>query len=244
MKDVNLRDRVGQWNQQRITASLINATVFDHDPSELLENISDGRHSSYEAHYGSKRRKICRTRLLIDGRGSLRSNVLHGQIVITSAVAGTETRHEAKYLNSLLLQPSFNLPPTPAFTHFSSLSSHVPQTSIMFSTRSWHIALLFMPRLIFSQYTLQKDYFQTNFFDNFDFFDGADPTNGFVQYTGQDDSLISSTSTNAVMRVSTEQSTPNGRPSIRITSQEAYKTGLIILDLSHMPGGICGTWCV
>ena len=63
-----------------------------------------------------------------------------------------------------------------------------------------------------------------------------------MQYAGRDDSLISSTSTNAEMRVSTEQSTPNGRPSVRITSQESYETGLIILDLGHMPGGICGTW--
>ena len=107
---------------------------------------------------------------------------------------------------------------------------------------SWHTALLLIPTLSSCQYTLVKDYFQGGFFDSFDFFDGADPTNGFVQYAGQDESLISSTATKAVMRVSTEQSTPNGRPSVRITSKESYETGLIILDLDHMPGGICGTW--
>lgn len=101
---------------------------------------------------------------------------------------------------------------------------------------------LLIAKLIHAQYILQTDYFQTGFFDSFDFFDGPDPTNGFVQYQGRDDSLISSSRSSAHMRVSTEQSTPGGRPSIRITSKESYKTGLIILDLAHMPGGICGTW--
>lgn len=93
-----------------------------------------------------------------------------------------------------------------------------------------------------AQYTLEKDFFASDFFDSFDFFSGADPTHGFVEYNGRDDSLISSSSSNAQMRVSTQQSTPNGRPSIRISSVDSYKTGLIILDLDHMPGGICGTW--
>ena len=33
-----------------------------------------------------------------------------------------------------------------------------------------------------------------------------------------------------------------GRASVRITSKKSYNHGLIILDLGHMPGGICGTW--
>jgi hypothetical protein len=112
----------------------------------------------------------------------------------------------------------------------------------MFSTSSWQAVFLLAPRLIHCQYLLQKDYFQSGFFNNFDFFDGTDPTNGFVQYTRQNDSLISSSSTGAEMRVSTDQSTPNGRPSIRITSKDSCQNGLIVLDVAHMPGGICGTW--
>ena len=112
----------------------------------------------------------------------------------------------------------------------------------MFSLSSWQVVFLLAPKLIHCQYQLQKDYFETGFYDNFDFFDGSDPTNGFVQYTGQNDNLISSSSTGAEMRVSTDQTTPNGRPSIRITSKDSYQNGLIVLDVGHMPGGICGTW--
>jgi len=34
----------------------------------------------------------------------------------------------------------------------------------------------------------------------------------------------------------------SGRNSIRVESKNSYNHGLIILDLEHMPGGICGTW--
>jgi hypothetical protein len=33
-----------------------------------------------------------------------------------------------------------------------------------------------------------------------------------------------------------------GRASVRLTSKKSYNHGLVILDLAHMPGGICGTW--
>jgi len=33
-----------------------------------------------------------------------------------------------------------------------------------------------------------------------------------------------------------------GRGSVRIESTKTYNKGLFILDLKHMPGGICGTW--
>ena len=33
-----------------------------------------------------------------------------------------------------------------------------------------------------------------------------------------------------------------GRPSVRIQSKAKYNKGLIIADIKHMPGGICGTW--
>jgi len=58
-----------------------------------------------------------------------------------------------------------------------------------------------------------------------------------------DNDLISSSSTNVQMRVDSSNVTPNGRPSVRITSNQSYNPGtLVILDLEHMPGGICGTW--
>lgn len=33
-----------------------------------------------------------------------------------------------------------------------------------------------------------------------------------------------------------------GRRSVRITSKESYVRGLIVLDLAHAPGSVCGTW--
>jgi beta-glucanase (GH16 family) len=29
---------------------------------------------------------------------------------------------------------------------------------------------------------------------------------------------------------------------VRLTSKNSYTHGLVILDLAHMPGGVCGTW--
>lgn len=33
-----------------------------------------------------------------------------------------------------------------------------------------------------------------------------------------------------------------GRQSVRLSSTKSYTHGLVILDLEHMPGSICGTW--
>lgn len=43
---------------------------------------------------------------------------------------------------------------------------------------------------------------------------------------------------------STHTYNPNGpgRPSVRINSTKTYTHGLFIADISHMPGGVCGTW--
>jgi hypothetical protein len=35
---------------------------------------------------------------------------------------------------------------------------------------------------------------------------------------------------------------PNGRMSVRLESKQSYNQGLIIADIAHMPGSICGTW--
>ena len=87
-----------------------------------------------------------------------------------------------------------------------------------------------------------------NFFDQFSFWDTADPTNGFVAYQSQSNSqaqnLISGgTGGAASFGVDNTTQTPNGRPSVRITSNKSYQAGsLVVLDVAHMPGGICGTW--
>ncbi|KAF1944136.1 hypothetical protein EJ02DRAFT_109735 [Clathrospora elynae] len=94
-------------------------------------------------------------------------------------------------------------------------------------------------------YVLQDDY-MTDFYGAFDFFTGEDPTEGFVQYvdeaTARQTNLINSSATSAVSwGVDAENKTPEGRPSIRIESKKSYNTGLIVLDVAHMPFG-CGTW--
>ncbi|KAJ9619908.1 hypothetical protein H2203_008182 [Taxawa tesnikishii (nom. ined.)] len=96
-------------------------------------------------------------------------------------------------------------------------------------------------------YVLEDDYSPSNFFDMFSFWTSSDPTHGFVDYvdqsTAQDSGLISVNDGSVYMGVDYENVTPNGRPSVRLTSNKAYNSGsLVILDLEHMPGGICGTW--
>ena len=97
-----------------------------------------------------------------------------------------------------------------------------------------------------ARYVLAEDYFaKGNFFDKFSFWDSADPTNGFVQYQAYDaakDWLIRSKSENARMMVDSVSMAASGRSSVRITSQKSYQFGLVVVDIDHMPGGVCGTW--
>lgn len=74
---------------------------------------------------------------------------------------------------------------------------------------------------------------------------GPDPTHGFVNYVdrgaAQAAGMISS-SGGTYMGVDHTNVAPGGRQSVRIESNTKYTHGLIILDLAHMPGSICGTW--
>ncbi|KAF1932494.1 glycoside hydrolase family 16 protein [Didymella exigua CBS 183.55] len=94
-------------------------------------------------------------------------------------------------------------------------------------------------------YALEDDY-MTDFYGAFDFFDTADPTNGFVKYvdeaTARQTNLINaSVTTGAEWGVDSTNETPNGRPSLRLVSKKKYSTGLVVMDVAHMPTG-CGTW--
>lgn len=106
------------------------------------------------------------------------------------------------------------------------------------------IALLSTPS--WAQYSLQTDFMSGNFFDQFSFWDSADPTNGFVTYepqsVAQSSGLIESSSGNVKLLVDSTNVTPNGRPSVRLTSTASWDEGLFIADIEHMPGGVCGTW--
>ncbi|KAI4730806.1 endo-1,3(4)-beta-glucanase [Aureobasidium sp. EXF-10728] len=96
-------------------------------------------------------------------------------------------------------------------------------------------------------YVLQDDYNSAAFFDMFDFFTYTDPTHGFVQYIDQgtawNTGLIGNANDKVYIGVDHTNVQPNGRPSIRLTSKNAYNSGsLVILDLEHMPGNSCGSW--
>lgn len=97
-----------------------------------------------------------------------------------------------------------------------------------------------------ARYTLADDYFAGgSFFDRFSFWDAPDPTNGFVQYQSRERAqgwLIDGAASNARLMVDHNSIAPGGRSSVRITSRQSYQLGLFVVDIDHMPGGVCGTW--
>ena len=98
-----------------------------------------------------------------------------------------------------------------------------------------------------AQYSLVEDFFSGDFFDHFNFYTGADPTAGWVNYvsrdTAQSDGLIN-TSKGAYIGVDSKTNNvpAPGRNSVRLASNNAYTYMLVVLDLYNMPGGVPGTW--
>lgn len=99
-----------------------------------------------------------------------------------------------------------------------------------------------------STYVLQQEYSGANFFDGFDFYAWDDPTNGNVTYVDWEDAtalglIVATDGAPAYMGVDywTENAV-GGRKSVRISSKMSITHGLVISDIAHMPGGICGTW--
>ncbi|PLB47399.1 hypothetical protein P170DRAFT_413315 [Aspergillus steynii IBT 23096] len=99
-------------------------------------------------------------------------------------------------------------------------------------------------------YQLHESWQGEKFLDYFDFFSGADPTNGFVTYANQSyaesSGLIDITSSGSFYMGVDHKTTLSpegpGRDSVRIESKKYYDEGLYVIDLQHMPGSICGTW--
>ncbi|KAF2729426.1 hypothetical protein EJ04DRAFT_515923 [Polyplosphaeria fusca] len=96
-------------------------------------------------------------------------------------------------------------------------------------------------------YQLTDSYEGRNFFDQFEYFTGDDPTKGAIVYTNASYSdklnLTQVTWTNtAILRVDTnDKNATSGRRSVRITSKKTYDRGLFIFDVLHAPYG-CATW--
>ena len=98
-------------------------------------------------------------------------------------------------------------------------------------------------------YKLVDDYTATSFWNGFTFFDGQDPTDGTVKYldrvAANKQSLAGNLPNmgNAIyMGVDSVSEASDGRASVRISSNKGYDKGLFVVDIAHMPGGICGTW--
>ncbi|KAL8744426.1 MAG: hypothetical protein Q9184_008000 [Pyrenodesmia sp. 2 TL-2023] len=104
-----------------------------------------------------------------------------------------------------------------------------------------------LAKLGHAAYHLQDDYSGTNFFNRFNFDTFDDPTHGYVNYVDQ-----ATANSQGLLRTSDGQVTfgvdhtniasGRGRTSIRLTSKAQYTRGLVVVDLAHMPGSICGTW--
>ncbi|EGN96843.1 glycoside hydrolase family 16 protein [Serpula lacrymans var. lacrymans S7.3] len=98
-------------------------------------------------------------------------------------------------------------------------------------------------------YAIQDFYQGEDFFNEWYFFTGADPTSGNVNYQSQSDAqskglaYVNSSDNSTVLRVDSWSSVQSGgnRDSVRISSMKNYTGGLFILDASNMPTG-CGTW--
>jgi hypothetical protein len=127
-------------------------------------------------------------------------------------------------------------------------SFEIHPIAIMFSSTTLLTSIAFLGTTGWAQYALQDDYCGNgNFYDNFDFYNGSDPTNGYVDYVERDYAqsagLISEDWGKVYMGVDHSGiASKAGRPAVRIESRKTYDSGLIIIDIEHMPGGICGTW--
>jgi hypothetical protein len=100
-------------------------------------------------------------------------------------------------------------------------------------------------------YQVVQDYSGDAFWQGFDFFTDPDPTDGHVQFQSLESANSSgiagfidggNASFAIYMGVDTEKIAPEGRAAVRVTSSQSFQHGLVIADIVHMPGGVCGTW--
>lgn len=97
-------------------------------------------------------------------------------------------------------------------------------------------------------YTLKDDLSYKNFFNNFDFFSGPDPTQGFVQYqtreaATQNEFVGYFDDTQSIyLGVDFKEKDPKGRKSVRVESTKTWNQGLLVADIRHMPDSTCGSW--
>ncbi|UPX20445.1 uncharacterized protein EKO05_0010676 [Ascochyta rabiei] len=102
-----------------------------------------------------------------------------------------------------------------------------------------------------TKYTAQDTYAGSSFFDSFNFVT-EEKTNGFVKYVdrsrAESQGYINYKDGDAIFGVDYKSKLDSssgkdvGRESVRLEGKKEYNKGLFVLDVKHMPGGICGTW--
>jgi nicotinate-nucleotide pyrophosphorylase (carboxylating) len=98
------------------------------------------------------------------------------------------------------------------------------------------------------QYELTDDLTYKNFFSAFDFFDGPDPTKGFVKYQNKEyaikQGLVGYLEDTQSVFMGVDYTTKDtaGRTSVRLESKKSWNHGLLVADIRHMPASQCGSW--
>ncbi|KAF4975137.1 hypothetical protein FZEAL_8036 [Fusarium zealandicum] len=99
-------------------------------------------------------------------------------------------------------------------------------------------------------YSLATSYAGDSLVSGFNWTNGRDLSNGFVQYQSQEDALdrglysVDPFAQTVRLEVDYDNvyALDEGRPSIRLESKETFQYGLFIADFLHMPPSQCGTW--
>jgi len=82
-----------------------------------------------------------------------------------------------------------------------------------------------------------------DFFSEFTYYTGGDQTHGYVNFQGQGTSLTQQDSSGvSYIRADTTQNSGGPRKAIKLYSKKKWNKGLFILDVNHIPGGVCGSW--
>lgn len=124
-------------------------------------------------------------------------------------------------------------------------------SSLSLSAGSLLLALLTPPVAATSEsYQLVENWHGESFLDYFNFHTGSDPTNGFVTYLdksrAESAGLVKVNDGGSVYigvdHTTTLSPSGKGRDSVRIGSKKYYDHSLVVADIAHMPGSICGSW--
>ncbi|KAJ6016299.1 hypothetical protein N7540_010890 [Penicillium herquei] len=101
-----------------------------------------------------------------------------------------------------------------------------------------------------TEYELVETWQGEEFFNYFHFYDGPDPTNGWVNYMDGDSAsnagLVKITDKGTVYlgvdHTTKLSPSDKGRNSVRVGTNKYYEHSLVIADIAHMPGNACGSW--